>query len=291
MKAHFALLVVLLSAPAVAAQTGAPHGPLDLALVTERDAKVSDFTSVDDSIRIAAGPGWTRTRGIFGDFDLSLEFKLESAQTDAGVGIRTVNIASEWPRRGYSLRLGSAGARLEARRADLVPAGGGERCPLAPGVWHRLEIEARGRRVSLAIDDMDAGAFDIDSLAGSIVFDARKGTVEFRTIRIVRADDPTVVVVGEERPPTYKCPRIVSEKPTTYQAGAMRRGVDGVVGLVATVLPDGTVGDVRVSRWLDPELEHAALASVRQWRFAPATLDGKIVPSTIEIQLRFSLRF
>jgi periplasmic protein TonB len=70
----------------------------------------------------------------------------------------------------------------------------------------------------------------------------------------------------------------------------MSRGIEGRVDLHATVLGDRTVGSVRIKKWLDPELEHAALAAVRQWRFRPATRNGVPIPSIVEIEMTFTRR-
>ena len=47
-------------------------------------------------------------------------------------------------------------------------------------------------------------------------------------------------------------PRVIREVTPKYTAEAMRAKVQGVVWLDAVVLPDGTVGDVQVTRSLDP---------------------------------------
>jgi TonB family protein len=72
----------------------------------------------------------------------------------------------------------------------------------------------------------------------------------------------------------------------------MRAKVQGVVWLECVVLPDGSVGDVRVSRSLDPVfgLDQEAVKAARQWRFMPGSKQGEPVPVLITIELTFTLR-
>jgi TonB family protein len=87
-------------------------------------------------------------------------------------------------------------------------------------------------------------------------------------------------------------PRVVREVKPQYTAEAMRAKVQGVVWLECVVLEDGTVGDVRVSRPLDPVfgLDQEAIKAARQWRFMPGTRQGTPVPVFVTIELTFTLR-
>jgi TonB family protein len=57
-------------------------------------------------------------------------------------------------------------------------------------------------------------------------------------------------------------------------------------------MPDGTVGDARVTRSLDSRfgLDAEALIAAKQWRFRPGTLNGRPVPVVVSIELMFSVR-
>lgn len=82
-----------------------------------------------------------------------------------------------------------------------------------------------------------------------------------------------------------------SEKPQ-YTAEAMRRRIQGSVLLEMVVLPDGTVGSVKVVRSLDPTygLDDEAIRAARQWRFEPGLKDGKPVAVLVTLELTFWLR-
>jgi TonB family protein len=58
----------------------------------------------------------------------------------------------------------------------------------------------------------------------------------------------------------------------------------------AIVLTDGTVGDVRVRRSLDGELDVRGVMAVRRWTFRPATKAGSPVPVIVSIELTFCIR-
>ena len=53
---------------------------------------------------------------------------------------------------------------------------------------------------------------------------------------------------------------------------------------------DGTVGDVNVTKSLEPSLDEQATAALRKWTFKPGTLNGEAVPVQIEVEMSFSVR-
>jgi periplasmic protein TonB len=87
-------------------------------------------------------------------------------------------------------------------------------------------------------------------------------------------------------------PELIAQVRPEYTSGAMLARVQGVVGLEAVVMPDGTVGDVRIIRSLDRSfgLDQQAISAVKRWRFRPARRLGTAVPMFVSIELTFSLR-
>ena len=77
-----------------------------------------------------------------------------------------------------------------------------------------------------------------------------------------------------------------------YTADAMRAKIQGSVWLECIVLPDGSVGNVRVTRSLDPRfgLDEEAIKAARQWRFRPGLRMGEPVSVIVTIELSFNLR-
>jgi TonB family protein len=87
-------------------------------------------------------------------------------------------------------------------------------------------------------------------------------------------------------------PQVVREVKPAYTADAMRAKVQGAVWLECIVMPDGSVGDVRVTRSLDPifGLDQEAIKAAKMWRFKPGMRQGEPVPVIITIELTFTLR-
>jgi protein TonB len=65
-----------------------------------------------------------------------------------------------------------------------------------------------------------------------------------------------------------------------------------MVELRAVVHIDGRVGDVWIVRSLDRTfgIDDEAVRTVKQWRFAPATQNGRPVTVVVPIELRFTIR-
>jgi protein TonB len=87
-------------------------------------------------------------------------------------------------------------------------------------------------------------------------------------------------------------PRLLRSVRPNYTSEAMRAKVQGVVRLEGIVLPDGSVGDVRVLRSLDPVfgLDEEAIKAAKQFRFAPGTRFGQPVAVIVSFEIEFTLR-
>jgi periplasmic protein TonB len=87
-------------------------------------------------------------------------------------------------------------------------------------------------------------------------------------------------------------PRLIKEVKPNYTGEAMRAKIQGEVWMEAVVMPDGSVGQVSITRSLDPNfgLDEEAVRTVKQWRFAPGTRMGQPVAVLVEVQMTFTLR-
>lgn len=75
-----------------------------------------------------------------------------------------------------------------------------------------------------------------------------------------------------------------------YPATAKENGIEGVVAVIFTVKADGTIGNIKIKRMVDPDLENEAIRLVKQMpAWEPATDNGKPVESTAEVDVSFSL--
>jgi len=122
-------------------------------------------------------------------------------------------------------------------------------------------------------------------------------TVVVGTSRVKGADQALVLlltavpVVWVYKPGNgVTAPVLVAEAKPRYTAAAREARIQGTVTLECVILPDGSIGDVRVAKSLEPGLDQEAIKATRQWRFKPGTKDGKPVPVQVSIELTFSLR-
>jgi len=85
---------------------------------------------------------------------------------------------------------------------------------------------------------------------------------------------------------------VIKEVKPNYTGEAMRARIQGLVTMEAVVMPDGSVGDIRVTRSLDQQfgLDKEAIKTVKQWRFRPGLRLGQPVPVLIVIEMSFTLR-
>jgi len=83
----------------------------------------------------------------------------------------------------------------------------------------------------------------------------------------------------------------VSRVAPDYPEAARRRGIEGLVLLEAVLDAEGRVAhDIAVLRSV-PDLDAAAVAALRRWRFRPARDEtGRAVPVILEVPIRFVLR-
>jgi periplasmic protein TonB len=87
-------------------------------------------------------------------------------------------------------------------------------------------------------------------------------------------------------------PVVVTRVAPQYTPAAMEARIEGTVLLDCVVLADGMVGDVSVSRSLDPMLglDQEAVKAAKQWTFKPGTKDGKPVAVRVQIESTFTLK-
>lgn len=85
-------------------------------------------------------------------------------------------------------------------------------------------------------------------------------------------------------------PSIIAKPLPAYTEEARKNRTEGVVRLHVLIGKNGNVEKVEVIQSLDPELDKSALEMVKNnWRFRPATLDGKPVLFEAVIEIIFRL--
>lgn len=75
-----------------------------------------------------------------------------------------------------------------------------------------------------------------------------------------------------------------------YPTAAKENGIEGVVAVIFTVKTDGSIGNIKIKRMVDPDLENEAIRLVKQMpTWIPATDNGKPVDSSAEVDVPFTL--
>ena len=80
--------------------------------------------------------------------------------------------------------------------------------------------------------------------------------------------------------------QLVKKTRVSYPSGAAAQRAEGVVELLVVVRTDGRVKDVKVLKG-NPFLVGAAIASVREWLYEPAYVQGRPVESEVPVMLNF----
>lgn len=258
------------------------------------------YSFKDDILELPGGHGWLRTQRVYLDFRMEFEYRAASADTDASIPLRIWMGGGEWPDTGYKIHLPAdsvsdvsaifVGYKKDVRvlrrgRVDLKPA----------GEWQHVEIAAEGRQITLTLNGTLVGVFETDRVGGHILFENRKGRVEFRNVHIAATDRPADVPADALPFARLKSrgntpPRLTREVKPHYTPEAMRRLLQGVVTMQVVVMPDGSVGEARVTKSLDPDLDRSAVAAVREWRFKPGLLNGEPVAVQVDVDMSFTLK-
>lgn len=86
-------------------------------------------------------------------------------------------------------------------------------------------------------------------------------------------------------------PRVLRQTRPEYPTGARYFGVKGHLVVQVLIGKDGVPREPRVLEALTaPTLGYAALEALREWRFAPARLDGEPVEVTYVLTVNFAIR-
>jgi TonB family protein len=264
------------------------------------NAPRDQFSFRDGILEIGSGRGWLRTPRLYSDFRLSLEFRARDDRAAAHLVLRSLisegrvlapsfripvpQLLSAIPATAltgpkYALKLVREG-RVQARAMDE---------------WQRLEVEAVRRAVTLRLNDEFVGEYDIENLTGYLLITSDSGRIHLRNVTVT-ALEPSfnppagTFTLAQVTQAKGRQPKVRKEVKPFYTIETLhQRKVHGNVLLEAIVLPNGAVGDVRVTRSLDPDLDQSAIAALRQWLFSPAVVDDAPVPVLVEVELTFRI--
>lgn len=84
-------------------------------------------------------------------------------------------------------------------------------------------------------------------------------------------------------------PKPIATPDPQYTEQARQAKYEGTCVLAMIVGPDGKPRDIRIQRGLGMGLDQKAIEAVQQWRFEPATKDGRPVAVQISVEVSFKL--
>ncbi|MGD0347881.1 MAG: energy transducer TonB [Terracidiphilus sp.] len=90
-------------------------------------------------------------------------------------------------------------------------------------------------------------------------------------------------------PPGTKPPVLINNVAADFSNDARKNRIQGVVIVSLVVDEEGMPIDIRLVRGVGHGLDENAIAAVSQYRFRPATLDGKAVAYPITVEVDFHL--
>jgi|SRR5437867_1820681 len=86
-----------------------------------------------------------------------------------------------------------------------------------------------------------------------------------------------------------KAPVLTNRVEPSYPEAARKARMEGVVILEAIITASGSVEDVKVLKSVNPLLDASAVRAVQQWRYKPATLNGRAVRVYLTVTVTFNL--
>lgn len=268
-----------------------------LKLVAEQGSNAS-FN--DGVLELRGTRGWVRFRRPVLDFDVEFEIRAVTPDADPGLIVRTWLGQRRWPSEGYRLTLPTVVAAdpsslLRGRQRKVKVLQVGKLDLRAAGEWQRVHVAASGPRIRVVVNGTLAGEFGVEDYGGFVMFDNRKGLVEVRNMAL-RVGEPNEPIPSDVRSAKQiadaggESAEVIHEVKPVYSPAALRALAKGLVSMEAVVLPDGSVGPVRVTRSLHPDLDISGVAALKAWRFRPATVDNNAVPVVVEVEMTFRLK-
>jgi len=177
--------------------------------------------------------------------------------------------------------------QIQARQPDFTPV----RPPATPS----LKMESPTTRVKI-LPNPSLDAAPLTDVASAGPASAPPAGLMSATSRLSAPPAPVPALApalpAPTTPPPAKvstAPKLISSTRPVYPPAARESNIQGSVTLQATVDERGNV--VAVNAVSGPVyLRQAALDSVKQWKYSPATLDGKPISSDVIVSVEFRLR-
>jgi TonB family protein len=113
-------------------------------------------------------------------------------------------------------------------------------------------------------------------------------SVDFRLPEALESSDDDLLFASSD--PGIRAPRIVSRIEPAYSEQARKAGLQGIIVVYTEVTPEGRLQNIQVLQGLGMGMDEQAAERIRQWKFEPATRDGKPIRVMMPVEINFSLR-
>jgi len=154
-------------------------------------------------------------------------------------------------------------------------------------VLTEAQVDVRDLHISISVGEMvnrlmasveiEQGGDVIDSIQGNWSTGPRK--------KVVTTNYGDALRVGGD----VKAPVVISRVEPLYPEEARKARIMGIVIVEAIIDRNGVVKNASVLKPLPFGLDQAALDSVKQWKFKPATLNGQPVDVIFNLTINFKL--
>lgn len=130
-----------------------------------------------------------------GDFELTLELQVAEGRTNSGVFLRVPDpLDPAYVSRSFEVQIDTGGEGTAATGAIFDVQEPIVAAPLAPGVWHRMDIRAIGSRVLVWVDEVlvndflahtggKVGSYELEGLVG-LQNHSEADVARFRNVRL-----------------------------------------------------------------------------------------------------------
>ena len=143
------------------------------------------WTLADGAVEGDGEVGFLVTADSYGDFQLTMEFWIEAADSNSGVFIRCSDPNDVGAANSYEVNIADMHDNPDNRSGSIVGLVGPSQAVPTGGKWNTFDITARGDQLTVVLNGVTtADAQDGEHASGPIALQHRAGMVKFRNVRL-----------------------------------------------------------------------------------------------------------
>jgi TonB family protein len=157
-------------------------------------------------------------------------------------------------------------------------------------------VESARKRMRRGIAGGVAGGV-VDGIVGGVVegivrgvVDGVAGGIKDAVVTGVAGGVPQDDRVHDAHEEGVTMPTVLHKEDPKYTEAAKDEKVEGTVAVYLEVGPDGRAHNQHIERSLHPDLDKNTMDAISNWRFKPATKDGKAITVHATIEVNFQLK-